>query len=60
MGFLELAIAAIQLFASIFGTFGHVASACVNVPVAIHASANAGLELDPHLAGAVVGQTPAC
>jgi hypothetical protein len=60
MGFLTFAIAALQFLASLFGTFGHVASTCVNVPVAIHASANAGLELDPHLAGAVIGSTPAC
>jgi hypothetical protein len=60
MGFLTFAIAALQFLASLFGTFGHVASACVNVPVAIHASAVTGLELDPHLAGAVIGSTPAC
>lgn len=60
MDWIGLAIAALQFFASIFGTFGHVASACVHAPVAIHASANAGIELDPHVAGAVVGQTPTC
>ncbi len=60
MGFIELAIAVLQFFGVAVGTFGHVASTCVNVPIAIHASANAGLELDPHIAGAVVGSTPAC
>lgn len=60
MGFLELAIAVLQFFGVTVGTFGHVGSACVNVPVAIHASATAGLELDPHVAGAVIGSTPAC
>lgn len=60
MGFLTFAIAALQFLASAFGVFGHVGSACVNVPIAIHASANAGVELNPHLAGAVIGSTPAC
>jgi hypothetical protein len=60
VGFIELAIAALQFFASIFGTFGHVASTCVNVPVAIHASANSGLETSPTLRWALVGTPPAC
>ena len=60
MDWIGLLIAGLQFFGSIFGTFGHVASTCVNVPVAIHASANAGLELDPHLAGALIGTPPAC
>jgi hypothetical protein len=60
MGFIELAIAALQFFGSIFGTFGHVGQVCVNAPVAIHATANSGLETSPTLRFALIGQPPAC
>lgn len=60
MDWIGLLIAGLQALAAIFGASGHVGAVCVNTPVAIHVSANAGLELDPHVAGALVGQPPAC
>ncbi len=60
MGFIELAIAALQFFGFLFGTFGHVGQVCVNAPIAIHASANAGLETSPTARLALIGTPPAC
>jgi len=60
MDWIGLLIAGFQALAAIFGATGHVGAVCVNAPVAIHASANAGLEMSPTLRGALVGQPPAC
>ena len=53
----ELLLAAAAFFA---GLFGHVAPVCVNAPVAIHVTANSGLEMSPTLHGALLGQPPTC
>lgn len=60
MDWIGLLIAGLQALAAIFGASGHVGAVCVNTPVAIHVTANSGLEVDPHVAGALIGQTPAC
>lgn len=60
MDWIGLVIAGLQFFGSLVGTFGHVGQVCVNTPVAIHVTANSGLEMSPTLRGALIGTPPAC
>lgn len=60
MDWIGLLIAGFQALAAIFGATGHVGAVCVNTPVAIHVTANSGLEMSPTLRGALIGQPPAC
>jgi len=56
----EIIVAALAALASFFGFAGHVGQVCVNTPVAIHVTANSGLEMSPTLRGALIGTPPAC
>lgn len=56
----EIIVAALAALASFFGFAGHVTTVCANAPVAIHITANSGLEMSPTIRGALIGTPPAC
>lgn len=58
-GFLDLAVAALNFFGGLIGTFGHVGTFCTSIPTALHVTANSGLELGPTIRTALIG-TPTC
>lgn len=61
MNFVDLAVAALNFLGSLFGTFGHVGTVCASTPpVALHVTAQSGLELaQATIRSALVG-TPTC
>lgn len=61
MSFVDLIVAALNFFGGVVGAFGHVATVCASTPpVALHVTAQSGLELaQATIRSALVG-TPTC